>query len=566
METMVAPKRNWVDMLTEMLYSMERETKFTLRGLNDNFKQLGLSFDVDFRNHFLQIILKRVSKTYDQFTMNLEFEELRTGFDESAMDGRVFSIDQLQMANRPYVAEKRKTPDESDVNEQIYLIKRPRVDEGVKMNEEYKSHSEAEDFGSEPDEDDAIVESNIVNADDDDKCIPTMAQSDIHTARDMTNEQAKVVSRKAEEPAILSSIATNAASKSIVESASEVPIDVDNIEDAVPQIPKFPSNTKSKGVTRTNPKIESEVKANDHQPKLPLALRPAPASVKEIRMRELKETDTQNELSATKSAFTQDDNTPKGASNDRSNKRRPPKKLFRISSNTENLPMHKCNQCDYQSEYLSNLKRHIGSHEKPFRCSRCTKFFADQELLDMHMKCHENRCIKCGKRFSKAEACKEHEKRCIQLQPKNDQSTSCSGNKENRPMHKCEQCDYQSEYRSCVKRHMVKHKRPFSCSRCLKFFKDQDLLDVHMKCHENQCSKCKRKYDAKLPIEEHEKHCNRRQYQCYLCKYHSSRKFCLFAHMRKKHTGDMPIKCEQCSYMTTIKFYLDRHQKRAHQN
>ncbi|XP_031636473.1 transcriptional repressor CTCFL-like [Contarinia nasturtii] len=412
MNTIVPPKRDWMDLITEMLWSIEREAKFTLRGLSDDFKQSGLSFDVDFRNHFLQIILKRVSKTYDQFIMNLEFEELRTGFDESAMDGRVFSIDQLQMTNRPYVAEKRKTPDESDVNEQTFLIKRPRVDEGVKMNEEYKSHSESEEFGSEPDEDDAIVESNIANVDDDEECTPTMLQSTIHTERDVTNEQAKTVSRKGEDHRLIQ-VATNAASKSIVGTESEVPIDVDKIADAVPQTSKFPSNTKSKGVTRTNPTIEREVKTNDHQPKLPLALRPAPASVKEIRSRELKNTDTEIDLSTTKSAST-DDNTSKGASNEKSIKRRPPKKLFRISSNKENRPMHKCNQCDYQSEYLSNLKRHMGSHEeKPFRCSRCTMFFADQDLLDMHMKCHENRCIKCRKRFSKSEACKEHEKRCI---------------------------------------------------------------------------------------------------------------------------------------------------------
>lgn len=51
--------RAWLERIEDMLWAFERETKFTLRDINNNFEQIGLSFDVDFRFQFLDIILNR---------------------------------------------------------------------------------------------------------------------------------------------------------------------------------------------------------------------------------------------------------------------------------------------------------------------------------------------------------------------------------------------------------------------------------------------------------------------------------------------------------------------------
>lgn len=56
---MTTSKFDWVDLINEMLWVFERETKLTLRGINDDFIRTGLSFDVDFRAHFLEIIHNR---------------------------------------------------------------------------------------------------------------------------------------------------------------------------------------------------------------------------------------------------------------------------------------------------------------------------------------------------------------------------------------------------------------------------------------------------------------------------------------------------------------------------
>lgn len=56
---------DWMDLITEMIWIIERETKFTLRGIHDDFKRSGLSFDSEFRDHFLQFIIKRYALTSD---------------------------------------------------------------------------------------------------------------------------------------------------------------------------------------------------------------------------------------------------------------------------------------------------------------------------------------------------------------------------------------------------------------------------------------------------------------------------------------------------------------------
>lgn len=51
--------REWLELINEMLWVFERDTKFTLRGINDDFKHIGLSFDPDFRFQFLDVIVNR---------------------------------------------------------------------------------------------------------------------------------------------------------------------------------------------------------------------------------------------------------------------------------------------------------------------------------------------------------------------------------------------------------------------------------------------------------------------------------------------------------------------------
>ncbi|XP_031639637.1 uncharacterized protein LOC116351640, partial [Contarinia nasturtii] len=115
----VQPGDDYVDLVTEMHCIIEQEVELTLIGICDNFKQFGWPLNAHFRTNFLQTIEQTVLKTYDQFMMNLKFEE----------HGRVYSVEQQQVKQRPYLTENRNNPD--DVNNQICLTKKLKVDEGV---------------------------------------------------------------------------------------------------------------------------------------------------------------------------------------------------------------------------------------------------------------------------------------------------------------------------------------------------------------------------------------------------------------------------------------------------
>lgn len=125
--------------------------------------------------------------------MNLEFEELRNEFDASAMDGRVFSIEQIQMTDKPFVAQKRKEPDDSNISDHTFLIKRPKINADILISDESENLSDVEDFGSKMEKDNAIDESNVENFDKVDVvCMSTLKKSETpQMAADTMNEQVK---------------------------------------------------------------------------------------------------------------------------------------------------------------------------------------------------------------------------------------------------------------------------------------------------------------------------------------------------------------------------------------
>ena len=80
-------------------------------------------------------------------------------------------------------------------------------------------------------------------------------------------------------------------------------------------------------------------------------------------------------------------------------------RIFRVNM-AEDLksPVHasqklrSCNQCDFASERLGNLKRHMLVHSarKPFKCIQCNYSFTNYANLKRHMMTHSGeRCFKC---------------------------------------------------------------------------------------------------------------------------------------------------------------------------
>lgn len=126
--------------------------------------------------------------------------------------------------------------------------------------------------------------------------------------------------------------------------------------------------------------------------------------------------------------------------------------------------------------------------------------------------------------------------------------------------YKCDECNYTNSKRYSVSMHMLDHKeKPFRCHVCQRKFSEQDLLDIHLKVHQNKCSNCKRKFINKEKWELHEKHCKARRYECYLCHYVNPIKKPMVEHMRK-HTG-AKLQCESCPKQFAYSSTLRDHKK-----
>lgn len=92
--------------------------------------------------------------------------------------------------------------------------------------------------------------------------------------------------------------------------------------------------------------------------------------------------------------------------------------------------------------------------------------------------------------------------------PSNTSTPSVTIVVDGKKLYKCEECEYTNTRRCRMSKHMLKHKEtPFHCQFCPKCFSEQDLLDIHLKVHENQCSKCKKKFNDNKKLEKHQNIC-----------------------------------------------------------
>ncbi|XP_055307956.1 zinc finger protein 845-like [Sitodiplosis mosellana] len=139
--------------------------------------------------------------------------------------------------------------------------------------------------------------------------------------------------------------------------------------------------------------------------------------------------------------------------------------------------------------------------------------------------------------------------------------------KANGKRHKCSLCDYVTNIKTNLKKHMFKHtgERPFPCSVCQKRFTRKQHLLSHMKKHVDEflfsysnCSQGFHRSDEKL---EHETGCKIRRYECHLCKEYSTLDKTNLKHHLLLHTGERPFECDQCSKRFKRKNALKYHRK-----
>ena len=135
---------------------------------------------------------------------------------------------------------------------------------------------------------------------------------------------------------------------------------------------------------------------------------------------------------------------------------------------------------------------------------------------------------------------------------------------------RCTVCGYVSFNMGNVKRHIRTHtgEKPYRCDRCARRFASAEILLKHAATHIEDfpfhCRACFRGFSLKAEAVAHEKHCQQRHFECYLCKkLVTCVKYELTRHMRK-HTGDKPFRCEICMKHFCQKEVLKRHLNTIH--
>jgi uncharacterized Zn-finger protein len=136
---------------------------------------------------------------------------------------------------------------------------------------------------------------------------------------------------------------------------------------------------------------------------------------------------------------------------------------------TKQIKPHHCTQCSKSFAQESKLKIHMTVHtgEKPFSCSSCKKSFAYQSTLHRHFRVHIGEkpfsCSQCTKSFAFKTDLEKHLRIHTGEKP-----------------YSCSQCSKSFANSSVLKVHLRKHsgEKPYSCSQCSKSFAHSSVLKV----------------------------------------------------------------------------------------
>ena len=133
----------------------------------------------------------------------------------------------------------------------------------------------------------------------------------------------------------------------------------------------------------------------------------------------------------------------------------------------------------------------------------------------------------------------------------------------------CDQCDYQSVYRSGVTRHQkaihlgIKH----SCDECPKEYGSLSDLRLHRNnAHEGvsyPCNLCDKVFGTRKNLMKHDREHQGIGTTCPRCEESFDSTNALWLHIKKKH-GGIKYKCKLCDFGTKRKFGLKEHMFKEH--
>ncbi|KAB7501644.1 Zinc finger protein [Armadillidium nasatum] len=255
-----------------------------------------------------------------------------------------------------------------------------------------------------------------------------------------------------------------------------------------------------------------------------------------------------------------------------------------LESVGKGLKTHFCSYCDYRSNNVNNVKRHVMRHHtnvRPYHCTICPKTFSIEPNLQLHMRTHTGEkpyhCTVCLKYFSQKSNLNKHKKTCVAntcvikyFEQSWNPTTSSHGNcvpqnimfesdpnNESSKTYRCPYCDYRS-----VLVQNIYGVYPFGPSEMTSIPAVPSSsaeafsypLPTENIAQKRQCPYCNYSSYKTNDVKRHImcKHSTEKPFQCSFCPKSFSIKPFLSVHMRT-HTGEKPYKCPSCFKCFTVK-------------
>ncbi|KAG5895333.1 hypothetical protein JTB14_003131 [Gonioctena quinquepunctata] len=190
----------------------------------------------------------------------------------------------------------------------------------------------------------------------------------------------------------------------------------------------------------------------------------------------------------------------------------------------ENARMFYCGKCNYKTCRRGHLNKHSRTHEefRLLKCEDCSKEFNEKRQLDGHILKHHphiahtitskiHSCDICGFKSVSKSHLTDHK---------------YQHNKENAPKFHCTQCEFSSNRKGNLKRHLLTHLagNPYVCSECKIGFNQKLQLDSHILNRHKDNEQLLRSISSKI-------------HSCSLCEYQSIRLSLMKTHL-KRHKYD----------------------------
>ena len=211
---------------------------------------------------------------------------------------------------------------------------------------------------------------------------------------------------------------------------------------------------------------------------------------------------------------------------------------------------YKCEFCGKYFKKNWELKQHMRIHydEKPFKCETCDKTFRVNGNLINHKRIHGDikafNCDFCGKSYKQKQTLNQHLKIHTGDKP-----------------FLCDLCNKSFVRKSTLNVHLLhcsskrklsqiqNNPEKYKSESCENKFQKVTAPESHNSAKQHQCKTCKKSFNRKFNLHEHEKiHTGIKDHNCDDCGKSFGRKTLLRRHTLKIHgqCNEKPFKCELC--------------------